>query len=135
MSDSHQTDQAEILEAIDGAKLLRLGSMITATLNEVRGVRLDETGCRHLQTAHRRTVEELSELMPHELRDELARDVLLPMDESMSESELRIAHARLVGWLEGLFRGMQASVMSRKVASQLESLREPSPETPAGHYL
>ncbi|MGH8936717.1 MAG: proteasome activator [Acidimicrobiia bacterium] len=108
----------------DPAKLLRFGSMAAATLNEVRQVNLDEEGRRRLHELYRSTLEELGQLLSEDLQEELHEDVeFLTGEDTPSMGELRVAQARLIGWLDGLFRGMQASTLNRQMAAQLEALR------------
>ena len=85
------------------SKLIRIASMTRATLDEVRQARFDEAGRKRLLDIYRRSLEELKEVLSPDLREELD-EVFLPLtSEVPSESELRIAQAQLVGWLEGLF--------------------------------
>lgn len=108
----------------DPAKLLRFGSMAAATLNEVRQVHLDEDGRRRLHELYRSTLEELGQLLSEDLQEELYEDVqFITGEDTPSMEELRVAQARLIGWLDGLFRGMQASTLNRQMAAQLEALR------------
>jgi hypothetical protein len=108
----------------DPAKLLRFGSMAAATLNEVRQVNLDEGGRRRLHELYRSTLEELGQLLSEDLQEELHEDVtFITGEDTPSMEELRVAQARLIGWLDGLFRGMQASTLNRQMAAQLEALR------------
>jgi len=114
-------------EGIDGSKLLRIASMTKAMLEEARHAPLDEAGRRRLRDIYDRSMNELCEVLPPELRDELS-DVFIPLDAGVpSESELRIAQAQLVGWLEGLFNGIQAALFSQQMAAraQLEQIRRP----------
>lgn len=107
-------------------KLIRIASMVRAMLEEVRRAPLDEAGRRHLAEIHERSVVELNEILSPELQEEL-RMVVLPFsaDEAPTESELRIAQAQLVGWLEGLFHGIQATLFTQQMAaqSQMEEVR------------
>src|SRR5690606_33973352 len=93
------------------AKVMRIGTMIKQLLEEVRAAPLDEAGRHRLKEIHARSISELEEGLAPELREELER-LSLPFteDETPSEPELRIAQAQLVGWLEGLFHGMQAAL-------------------------
>lgn len=107
------------------SKLMRLGSMTRAMLDEVRQAPLDDAGRTRLLSIYRNTLDELKEVLSADLRDELDT-IFLPLErETPSESELRIAQAQLVGWLEGLFHGIQASLWSQQVsaAAQLEEMR------------
>ena len=102
------------------SKLIRIASMTRATLDEVRQAPLDEAGRKRLLSIYRRSLDELKEVLSPDLREELD-EVFLPLtSEVPSESELRVAQAQLVGWLEGLFHGIQASLWSQQVAAQAQ---------------
>ena len=109
------------------AKVMRIGSMIKQLLEEVRAAPLDEASRIRLREIHEASIKELSEGLAPELRDELER-LSLPFtsDEVPSEAELRIAQAQLVGWLEGLFHGIQATLFAQQMAAraQLEEMRQ-----------
>ena len=92
------------------AKVMRIGSMIRTLLDEVREAQLDEASRDRMREIYEQSVTELSEALAPELREELARLALPFSSESPSEAELRVAQAQLVGWLEGLFHGIQAAV-------------------------
>jgi hypothetical protein len=115
------------------AKVMRIGSMIKQLLEEVRQAPLDEASRGRLREVYERSVAELSEGLSPDLREELSR-LTLPFngDGVPSEGELRIAQAQLVGWLEGLFHGIQATLFAQQMAarSQLEQMRQRS--LPAG---
>jgi hypothetical protein len=101
-------------------KLIRIASMTRATLDEVRQAPLDEAGRSRLLEIYRRSIDELKEALSPDLREELD-DIFQPLaSEVPSESELRIAQAQLVGWLEGLFHGIQASLWSQQAAAQAQ---------------
>jgi hypothetical protein len=108
------------------SKVMRVGSMIKQLLEEVRAAPLDEASRHRLREIHRRSIAELEDGLAPELRDELER-LSLPFDESTtpSEGELRVAQAQLVGWLEGLFHGIQATLVAQQMAArlQLEQMR------------
>jgi len=108
------------------AKVMRIGSMIKQLLEEVRAAPLDEAGRHRLMEIHRRSIIELEDGLAPELVEELDR-LSLPFDEDAtpSEPELRIAQAQLVGWLEGLFHGIQAALVAQQMAArlQLEQMR------------
>lgn len=106
------------------AKLLRIASMVRELLEETRQAPLDEDGRRRLADVYQRSVEELGESISGDLREELAA-LAPPVDEVPSESEIRIAQAQLVGWLEGLFHGIQAAMFAQQAAAraQFEELR------------
>jgi hypothetical protein len=108
------------------AKVLRIGSMVKTLLDEVRQAPLDEKSRVRLREIHEQSIRDLSEGLSPDLAEELQR-MTLPFDEAApSESELRIAQAQLVGWLEGLFHGIQAALMSQQMAAraQLEEMRQ-----------
>ena len=110
-------DPARLIE--QPAKVMRIGSMIKQLLEEVRAAPLDEAGRQRLKEIHRRSITELEDGLAPELRDELER-LTLPFGESTpSEPELRIAQAQLVGWLEGLFHGIQAALVAQQVAARV----------------
>jgi hypothetical protein len=108
------------------AKVMRIGSMIKQLLDEVRAAPLDEASRVRLRDIHRRSVTELEAGLAPELREELER-LTLPFteDEIPSESELRIAQAQLVGWLEGLFHGIQTALFAQQMTAraQFEEMR------------
>ncbi len=107
------------------SKLIRIASMVKNMLEEVRHAPLDEAGRRLLAQIHERSMSELESVLSEDLRAELA-EVVLPFAEATpSESELRIAQAQLVGWLEGLFHGIQATLFSQQMAAQqqMEQMR------------
>jgi len=117
-------DPARLIE--QPAKVMRIGSMIKQLLEEVRAAPLDEAGRQRLVEIHRRSITELEDGLAPELRDELER-LTLPFEDGSapSEAELRIAQAQLVGWLEGLFHGIQAALVAQQMAArmQLEQMR------------
>ena len=108
-------------------KVMRIGSMIKQLLEEVRSVDLDEATRERLGEVYERSVAELCEALSPDLQEEL-RGLALPFDhdEVPSEAELRVAKAQLVGWLEGLFHGIQASLMAQQFAAQqqLQQMRQ-----------
>jgi hypothetical protein len=108
------------------AKVLRIGSMVKTLLEEVRQAPLDEKSRTRLREIYEQSIHDLSEGLSPDLVAELDRMALPFDDEAPSESELRIAQAQLVGWLEGLFHGIQATLMSQQMAarSQLEEIRQ-----------
>jgi hypothetical protein len=116
------------------AKVMRIGSMIKQLLEEVRAAPLDEASRGRLREIHQRSITELEDGLAPELREELER-LSLPFEGETppSESELRIAQAQLVGWLEGLFHGIQAALVAQQMAArlQLEQMRGPGPARPA----
>ena len=108
------------------AKVMRIGSMIKQLLEEVRAAPLDEASRGRLREIHQRSIKELEDGLAPELQEELER-LSLPFegDTPPSEPELRIAQAQLVGWLEGLFHGIQAALVAQQMAArlQLEQIR------------
>jgi hypothetical protein len=107
------------------SKLIRIATMVKSMLEEVRQASLDEAGRQRLRQIHERSLQELSEVLSDDLKEELG-EVMLPFDDhTPSESELRIAQAQLVGWLEGLFHGIQATMMTQQMMAQqqLEQMR------------
>jgi Protein of unknown function (DUF2587) len=149
--DSREIPVTEMVE--QPAKVMRIGSMIKQLLEEVRAAPLDEAGRARLKEIHHRSIVELEEGLAPELRDELER-LSLPFNEETtpSEPELRIAQAQLVGWLEGLFHGIQATLVAQQMATrmQLEQIRRmpaltagqagpfgqgaPKPDEQSGHH-
>nr|WP_231114418.1 bacterial proteasome activator family protein [Lentzea aerocolonigenes] len=108
------------------AKVMRIGTMIKQLLEEVRAAPLDEASRNRLKEIHKRSIEELEDGLAPELREELER-LSLPFTEegTPSDAELRIAQAQLVGWLEGLFHGIQTALFAQQMAAraQLEQMR------------
>lgn len=124
------------------AKVMRIGAMVKTLLDEARSAPLDEPGRTRLREIYELSIHELSGALSSDLGDELARMALPFTADVPTESELRIAQAQLVGWLEGLFHGIQASLFAQQAAAaaQLEKMRERSlnpgsPEPRAGTYL
>lgn len=117
------------------AKVMRIGSMIKQLLEEVRAAPLDEASRQRLTEIHRRSIVELEDGLAPELVEELER-LSLPFSaaNTPSESELRIAQAQLVGWLEGLFHGIQAALVAQQMAArlQLEQMRGGRPALTVG---
>jgi hypothetical protein len=105
---------------------MRIGSMIKQLLEEVRAAPLDDAGRHRLTEIHRRSITELEDGLAPELREELER-LSLPFEpgHNPTTDELRIAQAQLVGWLEGLFHGIQAALVAQQMAArmQLEQMR------------
>jgi hypothetical protein len=152
MEEPVQPDQIEAAPAEDEGqppvsqptKLIRIASMTRAMLDEVRQAPLDDDGRKRLAQVHQRSVEELREVLSKELLDEFD-EIMVPLDETVTEAEIRIAQAQLIGWLEGLFHGIQASLWSQQMAaqSQLAEMQRRAqlgpgarpPEDPSGLYL
>jgi proteasome activator-like protein len=112
------------------AKVMRIGTMIKQLLEEVRAAPLDEASRSRLKEIHQSSIRELEQGLAPELIEELERLSLPFAQESTpSESELRIAQAQLVGWLEGLFHGLQTALFAQQMAAraQLEQMRRGLP--------
>ncbi len=107
------------------AKVMRIGAMVRQLLEEVRQAPLDEAGRVRLREIYELSVKELAEGLSPELREELAQFSMPFNAAAPSEAELRIAQAQLVGWLEGLFHGIQATLFAQQMAAraQLEELQ------------
>src|SRR3954465_3370297 len=123
-----QEDDGSALTAMaeQPAKVMRIGTMIKQLLEEVRAAPLDEASRARLREIHRSSIKELSSGLAPELREELERLSLPFSDDSIpSDAELRIAQAQLVGWLEGLFHGIQTALFAQQMAAraQLEEMR------------
>jgi hypothetical protein len=125
-------------------KLLRIASMVRELLEETRQASLDEPGRVRLRQIYERSLSELAEIISPDLRDELAA-LAPPMQGVPTDAEIRVAQAQLVGWLEGLFHGIQAALFAQQAAAraQFEELRRrglpagqqpQAPET-RGQYL
>jgi hypothetical protein len=112
------------------AKVMRIGSMIRQLLEEVKAAPLDEASRSRLREIHKASIDELEQGLAPELVEELNR-LALPFsdDATPSESELRIAQAQLVGWLEGLFHGIQTAIYAQQMAAraQFEQIRKALP--------
>jgi hypothetical protein len=111
------------------AKVMRIGSMIKQLLDEVRQAELDQPSRERLREIYETSVAELASALSPDLSEELAR-LALPFDEDVpSEAELRVAKAQLVGWLEGLFHGIQTTLFAQQMAArqQLEEMRKRLP--------
>jgi hypothetical protein len=106
-------------------KLIRIASMVRSMLDEVRRAPLDDAGRRRLREIHDRSLCELESVLSPDLQQELSEVVLPLTDDTPTESELRLAQAQLVGWLEGLFHGIQATLFTQQAMaqSQLEEMR------------
>jgi hypothetical protein len=131
-----ETDAAEasgerpVTEMVEQpAKVMRVGSMIRQLLEEVKAAPLDEKSRARLKEIHTSSIKELEDGLAPELVDELERLSLPFGDEVPSEAELRVAQAQLVGWLEGLFHGIQTTLFAQQMAAraQLEQMRRALP--------
>jgi hypothetical protein len=107
-------------------KLIRIAAMVRALLDEARRAPLDEAGRKLLKEIHERSIHELQEILSPDLQQELAAVTLPFSSEAPSDDELRIAQAQLVGWLEGLFHGIQTALFAQQMAAraQLEQMRQ-----------
>ncbi|MGW2814397.1 bacterial proteasome activator family protein [Streptomyces sp. NPDC001415] len=126
--ESREVPVTEMVE--QPAKVMRIGSMIKQLLEEVRAAPLDEASRVRLKDIHASSVKELEDGLAPELVEELERLSLPFTDEAIpSEAELRIAQAQLVGWLEGLFHGIQTALFAQQMAAraQLEQMRRALP--------
>ncbi|MGX1131899.1 hypothetical protein RKD49_004089 [Streptomyces glaucescens] len=132
--DPHETPVTDQVE--QPAKVMRIGSMIKQLLEEVRVAPLDEASRVRLKEIHASSVKELEDGLAPELVEELER-LSLPFtdDATPSDAELRIAQAQLVGWLEGLFHGIQTTLFAQQMAAraQLEQMRRALPPGVGGH--
>ena len=124
------TDTAQNETVTEPAKVMRIGSMVKQLLEEVRGQPLDEASRERLAEIYERSIVELSAALSPDLQEELHM-LALPFKEGEvpSESELRVVKAQLVGWLEGLFHGIQATLFAQQIAArqQLEQMRQLPP--------
>jgi hypothetical protein len=135
--------QAELIDSVDGqagevsadgesgeqisspTKLIRIATMVRTMLDEVRRAPLDEAGRRMLREIHEKSLHELEDVLSPDLRQELSEVVFPFTSEEPTDSELRIAQAQLVGWLEGLFHGIQATLFTQQAMAQgqIEEMR------------
>ncbi|ULP47420.1 bacterial proteasome activator family protein [Mycolicibacter virginiensis] len=126
-ADTADDDEASLTDLIEQpAKVMRIGTMIKQLLEEVRAAPLDDASRLRLREIHSASIRELEDGLAPELREELDR-LTLPLreDATPSDAELRIAQAQLVGWLEGLFHGIQTALFAQQMAAraQLEQMR------------
>jgi hypothetical protein len=132
-----ESDDSDEISAMvqQPAKVMRIGTMIKQLLEEVRAAPLDEAGRQRLREIHETSIHELEDGLSPDLREELDR-LTLPFGPGVpSEAELRIAQAQLVGWLEGLFHGIQTALFAQQMAArqQLEQMRQRAlPPGPGG---
>ena len=125
-SDAPQPDTGGPEDVISSpAKVLRIGAMTKELLEEVRRAPMDEAGRSRLREIYETSVHELGGCLSDDLRDELARLASPFESDTPSEAEIRVAQAQLVGWLEGLFHGIQATLFTQQMAAraQLEEMR------------
>jgi hypothetical protein len=128
VDDEEDSDEHGLTDLVEQpAKVMRIGTMIKQLLEEVRAAPLDEASRNRLREIHATSIRELEEGLAPELREELDR-LTLPFSEDAtpSDAELRIAQAQLVGWLEGLFHGIQTALFAQQMAAraQLEKMRQ-----------
>lgn len=123
--DAATNDEAEGPFVTEPSKLIRIASMTRAMLEEVRASGLDDQGRQRLIVIYHNSIDELRDVLSDDLKEELDA-IFLPLEREIpTESELRIAQAQLVGWLEGLFHGIQASLLTQQMSAQaqLEQMR------------
>ena len=143
MSTSDETSgtQEELVETVTApAKVMRIGSMVKQLLEEAHATRLDEASRERMAEIYERSIVELGEALSPDLQEELKMLALPFTDgEIPSEAEIRVAKAQLVGWLEGLFHGIQATLFAQQMVArqQFEEIRQlpagQGPEAGAGH--
>lgn len=129
-------DEGEPSGVDSPAKIIRIGAMVKQLLEELRDTELDEPSRDQLRDIYRNSVTELKTAMSPELAEELDQlSFAFDEDDLPSGVELRMAKAQLVGWLEGLFHGMQAALMAQQMnmRQQLEGMRQQLPETTGAH--
>ena len=134
--DDGEQREPHITELVEQpAKVMRIGSMIRQLLEEVKAAPLDEASRARLRDIHASSIAELEQGLAPELVEELERLSLPFGSQTPSDSELRIAQAQLVGWLEGLFHGIQTAIYAQQMASraQLEQMRRALPMGHSGH--
>ncbi|KJF25150.1 DUF2587 domain-containing protein [Rhodococcus sp. ACPA4] len=126
--DAREPEGESIADMVEQpAKVMRIGTMIKQLLEEVRAAPLDDASRVRLKEIHRSSIRELEQGLAPELREELERLTLPFTDDSVpTDAELRIAQAQLVGWLEGLFHGIQTALFAQQMAAraQLEQMRQ-----------
>ena len=124
--DADKDDRGVPAMVEEPAKVMRIGTMIKQLLEEVRAAPLDDASRNRLRDIHASSIRELEQGLAPELREELER-ITLPFTEgeTPSDAELRIAQAQLVGWLEGVFHGIQTALFAQQMAAraQLEEMR------------
>ena len=140
--DESQPAQEQVTQP---TKLIRIASMVRNMLEEVRRAPIDDAGRKALREIHERSIHELEGVLSPDLKRELS-DVVLPFNsDAPTESEVRLAQAQLVGWLEGLFQGIQATLFTQQMAAQgqfdemrrraIESGQAPPQAPPGSGYL
>ena len=140
--DGQNAEEQQGEQVTSPTKLIRISSMVRTMLDEVRRAPLDDAGRRRLREIHEVSLKELEGVLSPDLRQELSEVVLPLTGDDPPESELRLAQAQLVGWLEGLFHGIQATLFTQQAAAQgqLEQMRRraldqgaPSAAGPSGY--
>jgi len=137
-SEGEDDDVEQVTDLVEEpAKVMRIGSMIRMLLEEIKSAPVDEAGRARLAGVLRTSIGELKEGLAPELGDELDRLIDPFSDSTPSESELRIAQAQLVGWLEGLFHGIQTAIYAQQMAAraQLEQMRRALPPGAMPHGM
>lgn len=122
----------------EAGKLMRIASVARAMLTEAQDTPCDDEGCERFRAIYERTIEELSSLLSSDLQSELSHLTVTFTRPSPTPSELRIAQAELVGWLEGLFHGITAAAVDQAegAASQVEAIADAAgPDLRTGQYL
>jgi hypothetical protein len=126
------TTPTETVDVSKPAKLMRLGTMTRQMLEELRLAPLDEQGRKLMREIYQRSINEVQDILSPELQDEL-KDLAVGFSEEVpSESELRIAQAQLMGWLEGLFHGIQAALWAQQAMAQQQAAQFPRAAVPPG---
>ena len=125
-----ETDLPDRIE--EPAKLLRIASMTRSMLEEVRTATLDEEGRLRLRAVFDASLEQLHNVLTDDLRAELT-EVFVPLDSEIpTQAELRVAQAQLIGWLEGLFNGIHAAIMTQQMAARSQLKQIMSSKQPDG---
>ncbi len=142
---AEEDDRPRVPDVTEPNKLIRIASMTRAMLDEARQAPLDDGGRKRMAEVHARSVEELKDVLSPDLQTEFS-EIMIPLSDSeASEAELRVAQAQLIGWLEGVFHGIQASLWSQQMSAQAQlaemqrrALGNPGPEegdNSSGLYL
>jgi len=124
------TNEVNVINSVtEPAKVMRIGSMVKQLLEEVRGAELDQGSRERLAEIYERSIVELTDALSPDLQQELTMLALPFSDGIPSEGELRIAQAQLVGWLEGLFHGIQAALFAQQLMAQqqMDQIRQLQP--------
>jgi hypothetical protein len=143
--DGQNAEEQQGEQVTSPTKLIRISSMVRTMLDEVRRAPLDDAGRRRLREIHEVSLKELEGVLSPDLRQELSEVVLPLTGDDPPESELRLAQAQLVGWLEGLFHGIQATLFTQQAMAQqqFEEMRRRraleggpmgGPQQPSGYH-